>query len=67
MSKVRSDSCIGEKCTMCKKEAFHKVSEVQFEDMPSIGHGLTAYVCQMCFDKIMKPYLFDNEGNYKPR
>jgi len=48
-----SASCGGEKCTMCGKDATHKVGEEIMHDDPNPGrHGYTAYVCCGCFTKI---------------
>lgn len=41
-----STSCEGEKCSICKKPATHKVAEVILHDDPNkMRHEFTAYVC----------------------
>jgi len=49
-----SESCWGEICSMCGKEATHKVGEEIPHDDPSPNrHNLTAYVCCDHFSQIM--------------
>ncbi len=49
-----SGSCIGEKCSMCSEPATKKVEEHIFHDDPEQNrHGLTAYVCEKHFNRIM--------------
>lgn len=50
-----SKSCEGEKCQVadCRWFATEKVEQVQFSDVPSIGHGYTAYLCTHHFNMIM--------------
>lgn len=52
-----SASCAGEKCTMCGKDATHKVGEeIPWDDLlGSMRHNFTAYVCCDCFRLIMGP------------
>lgn len=49
-----SGCCIGEKCSVCGKDATNKLEEVIFDDDPiSARHPLTAYVCKGHFEMIM--------------
>ncbi len=51
-----SASCGGEKCSMCGKDATHKVGEEIMHDDPNPNrHNYTAYVCCGCFRKILGP------------
>ena len=51
-----SASCRGEKCSICKSPATHKVGEEIMSDDPNpIRHNLTAYVCCEHFRLIMGP------------
>jgi len=51
-----SASCGGEKCTVCGKDATHKVAEeIQHDDPTYIRHEYTAYVCCGCFRLIFGP------------
>ena len=50
-----SKYCEGEKCA-CGKDSINKLEQVIFDDMPP-AHGYTQYVCQDCFDSVMRPYL----------
>ena len=48
-----SASCEGEKCTMCGKDATHKVGEeIAHDDPYAYRHNYTAYVCCKCFQSI---------------
>ena len=49
-----SGCCIGEKCSVCGKDATNKLAEVIFDDDPNpIRHELTAYVCKEHFRMIV--------------
>jgi hypothetical protein len=60
--------CLGEKCSMCKKPASHKVyqdsdeavtkHEFDGKTVEVPHHPLTAYVCCRCFRKIMGPIVW---------
>jgi hypothetical protein len=51
----RSMYTIGETCP-CGQEAYHKISEIIFDDDPlPHRHPYTMYVCDDCFQKIMRP------------
>lgn len=58
-----SESCIGEKCTMCGKNATHKVGEeIAWDDVDNMNrHNYTAYVCCDCFRLIMGPAVVCEE------
>lgn len=53
MNKV-SMYCKGEECH-CGQPAVQKIEQVIFDDMP-IAHPLVQYVCQRCFDRVLRPY-----------
>lgn len=46
--------CRGEACTLCGAQALHKVAE----ERESLGvyHGSTAYLCEACFARVMRPW-----------
>lgn len=48
-----SGCCEGEKCSICGEPTTQKVAQVQFDDVPSIGHGYTAYLCTEHFNLVM--------------
>jgi hypothetical protein len=49
-----SGACKGERCTVCGKDATHKVGEeILFDDPNQSRHNLTAYVCCDDFKEIM--------------
>lgn len=49
-----SGCCIGEKCSVCGRDATNKLAEVIFDDDPNpIRHELTAYVCKEHFRMIV--------------
>lgn len=60
-------NCNGEKCSMCGVDATHKVyqdeeeavSEMELDGVSYVvpHHPLTAYVCCVCFRKIMGPVV----------
>ena len=47
------DECRGEKCSICKKQAMHKVGEESLGHVESFSHNLTAYICCTCFGYLM--------------
>tara|TARA_R110000796_G_scaffold164498_3_gene281358 strand:+ start:1537 stop:2154 length:618 start_codon:yes stop_codon:yes gene_type:complete len=50
----RSRYTVGEKCFVCKEEAYHKVNENVFDDDPiQTRHELTTYLCCKHFQMIM--------------
>jgi len=66
MSKYVSGSCMGEICSICGKDATHKIGEEIFWDDPNkMRHNFTAYVCcehfQLNFGPASKKYCIDNK------
>lgn len=64
--KFISGSCIGEVCSVCGKDATHKIGEEIFRDDPNqMRHNFTAYVCcehfQLVFGSASKKYCTDNK------
>lgn len=54
MSRFVSAACDGERCSVCKSPAEHKVEEVvQFDDPLPERHPLTGYLCHPCFVAVM--------------
>jgi hypothetical protein len=52
-----SKCCIGEKCSVCGNDATNKLEETIFyDDLNSMRHPLTAYVCKTHFQMIVQPY-----------
>lgn len=49
-----SKYCKGEIC-YCGQSATQKIEQTIFDDMP-IEHPLVQYVCQKCFDSVLRPY-----------
>ena len=47
---------LGEDCTICHRQAEHKVAEEIMDDDPNpIRHGFSAYLCCRCFRLVMGP------------
>lgn len=51
-----SKYCKVEKCP-CGSPAVHKIEETIFDDLPGPRHPYVQYVCQICFDRTLRPYL----------
>lgn len=57
MKHFTSKSCKGEKCSICRNPATHKIGEEIFDDDGPLAyrHNFTAYVCCACFGMIFGP------------
>lgn len=57
-----SETCKGEKCTVCGKDAYGKVGEeIRFDDPNPIRHNLTAYLCKEHFIMVLKPHEYKKQ------
>jgi hypothetical protein len=55
MSNFVSVTCQGERCSLCGVPAAHKIEEaIAFDDPNPVRHPLTAYVCHLHFNTIMR-------------
>lgn len=51
-----SESCRGERCSVCGDSATHKVGEeIPHDDPLPIRHNLTAYICCYHFGLVLGP------------